>query len=376
MPSLAYATLAATLVALAPTVAHGARCSLEGAPTSPVFALARGEELGRLALSVAPDQTLWVSARVMPHRFARRPRTRVLVGALDPTRTRWSVAPLEVASLPGRSELPLALASDNDGALVVIARPASVIVVRVSRSEQLATESLSLARPSTASGPPLVDAQGSAIAVLWRSPRRLSIATSASTASLRDLARFAHAPRSGALGLEDLCGLVALSPTSAGAVFCQHSGALSIASVERGAVTARSVQPAHCPDHCERVAVTSVSRGAVATFAMKVRGERLLRSHWASRVSLDENSHTQSTIPILRGLAFTVGPHVDSIAQWSRPVVLRALERPIALGPSVAMPRAINAIATSANTALAVTALDQGALSVAAVRCERSPASR
>jgi hypothetical protein len=380
VPRFASRTLLALSIIVAPSVAHPTRCSLAAEATRATISLARGEELGGVSVSVSvpasSEQLVWIAARVLPHRFARRPRTRVLVGALDRTRTQWSVPPVEVASLPGRADLPLALASDSDGATVILARPASALVVRVTTEAGYPVESLALAPPRTASGPPLIDAQGGSLAILWRAPQRLSLATSTARSPLRELARFDHVPRRGSLGLSDLCGLVALSPTSAGAVFCQRSGALSLVSIERGAVARRAVQAAHCPDHCDRVAVTAVPNGAVALFAMKVRRERLLRSHWASRVTLNENTHTQSTIPILRGAPFAAGPGVDAIAQLARPVVLRALERPLALAAIESIPRSFTTTQTGPGEALSVTALDGGQLSIAPVRCERSPGPR
>lgn len=333
-------------------------------------ALRPSEQLGRLAASRAPDGTLWIAARALPHRFARRPRTRVLVGALDAPAQRWLVAPVEVASLPGRADLSLALAASAERAVVLIERPRSVRVASVLREGGALEASHEWSPPRNAGATPWIAAQGASLAVLWRAPARFSLHTASADTAPSSSVTYHHVARRGALALRDVCGLVAWSSTSAAALFCQRSGALSLARIEDGAVVERWVNATRCPDHCERVDVTPTPRGAIVTFSIRVVRERQLRRFWASRVGADGNSHTRTTLPILRAIAAPAGPRRDALVQVARPMVLRAIDRPVALGPIDAIPRSLTALSDGDATALVLAALPGSSLAIARVRCD------
>ena len=372
--TLLFATLSLSSAALLTArESHALRCTA-AAPIETTVSLAAGEQLGRFAINRAPDGTLWFAARVMPGRFARRPRTRVIAGAFDLQNQRWIVAPTELASLPGRAELPLALAVDDDRATVLVARPRSVLVRTLSRASALSAP-VEWSAPRSATGPALLDARAQHFAVLWRSPARLSFVRGVAIETPAQQPSITHVTRRGALAGDNLAATIAGDQDSQWVLFAQRSGALSLALVRGNAVVERLSQPAHCPNHCDRVEVEPTSEGAVVTFAMKVHGERLLRAFWASRVGRSGNATSAPTIPVLRGSALALDARAVAVAQLARPVILRAIERPIAVTSSTAsIARAVRSWQTADET-LVVSTHERGALSIARVQCAAQTSS-
>jgi hypothetical protein len=368
-PSFAtLALLAATL--LAARESHALRCTAS-APVETTVTLAAAEQLGRFAINRSPDGTLWFAARVMPGRFARRPRTRVVAGAFDLQNQRWIVVPTEIASLPGRAELPLAVAVDDERATILIARPRTVLLRTLSRSSALGAP-IEWSAPRSATGPALLDARAQHFALLWRSPARLSFVRGVTSESPPQQPTITHVARRGSLAGGNLAATIAADQDSQWALFTQRSGALSLVLVRGNAVIERLSQPAHCPDHCDRVELEPTSDGAVVTFAMKVRGDRLLRSFWASRLGRSGHGTSSPTIPMLRGAAVALDDRSTAVAQLARPVILRAIERPVALtASSSSIARAVRSL-QSADETLVVSTHERGAISLARVRCERS----
>lgn len=347
------------------------RCATQRPAVESTIALEPGEQLGRFAINRASDGTVWVAARVLPGRFARRPRTRVVAGAFDPNGQRWTIAPVEIASLPGRAELPIAVAVSTHGATVLVSRPRSVLVRTLSTAAQLSAP-IEWSAPRSATGPALLDAQSSALSVLWRSPARLTFARVDTQQGLSAAQpTYTHVTRRGALGGDGLIATIAESATSAWALFAQRTGSVSMVRVQDNAVAERVQQPARCPDHCELFDAQTTADGAIVTFAMKVRHERILRSFWATRITRSSHHHSGQTIPVHRALGVTIDERHTALAQLSRPVILRAIDRPVAItsaAPSVA--RTLRVLpATGALPAWIVTAHDRGALSWSDVRC-------
>lgn len=354
---------------LAARESRAQRCTTAPAIETTVT-LAAGEQLGRFAINRSNDGTLWIAARVMPGRFARRPRTRVIAGAFDLQNQRWIVTPTEVASLPGRAELPLAIAVSDAHATVLVSRPRSVLVRSLTRTATLSA-SVEWNAPRTATGPALLDARAQFFAVLWRSAARLTFVRGTSVEAPQAQPALTHVTRRGALAGDNLTATIASDHESQWVLFAQRSGALSLALVRNNAVVERATQPAHCPNHCDRVDVEPTENGATVTFAMKVHGERLLRSYWASRIGRNANGTARATIPLLRATAVAIEARSVAIAQLSRPVILRAIERPIALTAStVSIARAARTWSTPEES-IVVSTHDRGAISVARVRCAR-----
>lgn len=366
--TLLFATLSLSSAALLTArESHALRCTA-AAPIETTVSLAAGEQLGRFAINRAPDGTLWFAARVMPGRFARRPRTRVIAGAFDLQNQRWIVSPTELASLPGRAELPLAIAVDNDRATVLVSRPRSVLVRTLSRSSALSA-AIEWNAPRSATGPALLDARAQHFALLWRSPARLSFVRGTTSETPAQQPAITHVTRRGSLAGDNLAATIASDHESQWVLFSQRSGALSLVLVRGNAVVERLSQPAHCPNHCDRVEVEPTSDGAVVTFAMKVHRERLLRAFWASRVGRSGNGASAPTIPVLRGTAVALDARAVAVAQLARPVILRAIERPVAVTPSTAsIARAVRSWQTADET-LVVSTHERGAISFARVQC-------
>lgn len=356
--------------ALHAPAAEALRCAPVGAPIETSITLNAGEQLGRIAINQSSDRTLWFAARVTPPRFARRPRTRVVAGAFDLQNQRWIVAPAEVASLPGSADLPLAIAATNDGAIVLVSRPRAVLARAISRSTAALSAAAEWSAPRTIAGPALLDARAEWFSILWRSPARLSFARGSAAALSLASPTVTHVARRGSLAGDGLVATVARSASSSWALFSLRSGALSLVLVEDGAIAERVAQPAHCPDRCERTDVQTTDDGAVVTYAMKTQGDRTLRAFWASRVSAASRGHSQSTIPVLRASAVPFGAQHAALAQWSRPIVLRAIDRPVAITASTSsIPRQIRS-RIDGDATLVLSAHDRGALSIARVRCE------
>lgn len=363
------ASVAAALCVPRPSDAF--RCAAQGAAVESAVPLEAGEQLGRLAINRAPDGAVWIAARVLPGRFARRPRTRVVAGAFDPRAQRWIVAPVEIASLPGRAELPIAIAVSSHGATVLVSRPRAVLVRTLSTAAQLSAP-IEWRAPRTATSPALLDAQSSAYSVLWRSAARLTFARANTLDGLStNQPTFVHVTRRGALGGDGLIATIAESGNSAWALFAQRTGAVSMVRVQDAAVAERLTQPARCPDHCELFDAQTTADGAIVTFAMKVRHERILRSFWATRITRSGHHHSGQTIPVHRALGVSVDERHTALAQLSRPVILRAIDRPAAItSASLSVARTIRVLpASNAAPALVVTAHDRGALSWSTVAC-------
>ncbi len=356
--------------ALHASAANALRCAPVAAPIETSIPLNPGEQLGRVALNQSPDRTLWFAARVAPPRFARRPRTRVVAGAFDLQNQRWIVAPTEVASLPGSADLPLAIAASNDGAIVLVSRPRAVLARAITRSTAALSAPTEWSAPRTITGPALLDARNEWYSILWRSPARLSFARGSAGALSLAAPTVAHVPRRGSLAGDGLVATIARNESSSWALFSLRSGALSLVRVDDRTIAERVAQPAHCPDRCERTDVQTTDDGAVVTYAMKTQGDRTLRAFWASRIAAASRGHSQSTIPLLRASAVPFGAQHAALAQWSRPIVLRAIERPIALTlPTSSIPRQIRS-RIDGDATLVLSAHDRGALSISRVRCE------
>ncbi len=339
------------------------------------LALARGASVHRVALARGPDGALWIALRALPSRFARRPRTTILAGALAPDGSRWTIAPIEVASLPGRADLPLAIAAHARGATVLIARPHAVLLREVPLDGQ-APAALEWGAPRRASGPPLLDAQGPFFSIAWRGAARISLHTADANAPLEPAPHWTHARRTGALAGDGLSAIVALSASSTGIVHALRTGATRLTVIDRGAIAARRDHTARCPDRCALVEVRAVPSGALALYAMPIPGERTLSRYWASRVTLEGNGHTAVSIPIARGLAAPGGLGRDALLQVGIPLILRGISRPVALDldPSIrTLPDALAVRPEQDGTFLAVGAHRPGALSIARARCSDSP---
>ncbi len=366
------------LVGLGPLAHVEARASVTceslDPPRTLPLALSRGARPARIALARGPDGALWVAVRLVPGPGARRARTTILGGAVSPDGARWTAGPFELASLPGRADLPIAIAAHARGATVLIARPRATLLREIPRDGP-PTESIEWGPPPRASGPPLIDAQGAIFSVLWRGPARLSLQSGDANRPVDSVPRWRHVRRAGSLGGDGLSAVVALSEQSAAVVHALRSGATRLTVIDGGTVSSRITNAAHCSDRCTLLEVRSIPRGALSLYTIPVRGERALFRHWASRITLDGTSHTTPSIPIVRALAAPGGLGRDALVQIARPLVLRGIARPVGLplDPSIrTIPDAIATHSERDESFLVVGAHRPGALSIARARCVES----
>jgi hypothetical protein len=166
--------------------------------------------------------------------------------------------------------------------------------------------------------------------------------------------------------------VVALSATRVGVVHALRTGALRLAVLEGTSVSARHSQPAHCPDRCELVETRAISTGAIAVYSMKVHGERTLARYWASRVSTEGSSHTDATLPVRRATAAPGGVRRDPMIQVARPLVLRAIARPVAIPMAAGasdIARAVATLGEQDESFTVASAHAAGLVSIARARC-------
>lgn len=316
--------------------AHAAtRCEVK---RSVALAVSLGplEAIGSSALAITAPNHGWIAVTALSSRFARRPRTRVIVGEFDPSSGQWLRPPVEVHSLAGRNERRLAMAANESQALILLPSQRSITAYSLSAIAQSNSTPLVTAwpAPNRSAASPRVGATADRWAVSWLSESRVYHHSEQLTQATVQLPTYVSTARRGAIALGAITAIVPLNTGESALAMALHSGAVRLVALRSSGPTTVQSQLVHCPSHCTWVATQATNDGFVSLFRMSVHGESVLGSYWLSRVGLAGNSHSTATIPLLDAWPVTVGPNRDAILQLARPPIVRAIERPLAVGAS------------------------------------------
>ncbi|MDP3276221.1 MAG: hypothetical protein Q8Q09_13560 [Deltaproteobacteria bacterium] len=351
-------------------LAQGTRCQSMATPRTFEVPLARGERVRSLWLAGVSSEGLWLGVHVQSRRGER-----ALIRSSAQEDTHWHVIANDQPIRWGS----LALAGNREYAWLATASARALSVYAVTGAagtEPLRTPTARWERPRGAVTTPWLSALGTRLAIGYRGARSTWLATV-------DVENPAGAPQwvtlaRGALGDGRVEGLV----PDVGAPWVVLSRArrtISLARVQsdQSVVHARSVA---CMAGARLVRVAVDAMGAVGLFQRRARGIRGaggLSQYCVARVEAAGQSHSAVSFPVRSGEVLVVGRARDAVLQLSRPLIVRAIARPAALGsredyPDV--PRRAVSLGLGEGRSAVLSEHAQGRLVLSIAQCTQSAA--